>query len=155
MILPQKATMLTQHRGVRQFVKFGIVGVSSTVINFAVLNLMLAMTHHRYFSATVAFLVSVVNGYIWNKKWTFKEAQAKAVHTQFIQFLLVNLIGLGLDLLIIGLLSGPCETLLHHSYPHLSTDSVFKIATNLAQLVATAVIVFWNFFANRLWTFKH
>ena len=95
MSAPQKAVQLTQRRGVRQFVKFGIVGASSTVINFIVLNVMLNLTHHRFASATAAFLVSVVNGYVWNKRWTFKEAQAKAVHTQFAQFLLVNLVGSG------------------------------------------------------------
>ena len=26
---------------------------------------------------------------------------------------------------------------------------------NGALLAATAVVVFWNFFANRFWTFKH
>lgn len=150
-----KAVQLTQRRGVRQFVKFGIVGTSSTIISFVVLNIMLNLTHHRYISAAVAFLISVVNGYVWNKRWTFKEAQAKAVHTQFAQFLLVNLVGLGLDLLIIRLLCVPLEGRLHAAYPTLTPDQVFKLATNLAQVVATGVIVFWNFFANRFWTFKH
>lgn len=163
MSAPQKVASLAQRRGVRQFVKFGIVGASSTVINFLVLNVMLALTDHsgmspdarRYISATVAFLVSVVNGYVWNKRWTFREAQAKAVHAQFTQFLLVNLVGLLLDLLIIRVLSVPLEHRLLISYPALSADKAFKLATNIAQLVATAVIVFWNFFANRFWTFKH
>lgn len=138
---------LAQRPGVRQLVKFGIVGLSSTAVNFAVLNLMLIGFHqNRYIAVTVAFLISVVNGYIWNKLWTFKTAQAKAVHTQFIQFLLVNTVGLGLDLLIIKLISVPLE----HDF-HLNMVK----ATNLAQLVATGVAVFWNFFANRFWTFKH
>ncbi len=138
---------LHQRRGVRQLVKFALVGTTSTAINFAVLNLMLIALHQgRYPSVTVAFLVSVVNGYVWNKRWTFREAQAKAVHTQFSQFLLVNAVGFGLDLLIIRLISGPLETNLHLS---------MVIATNIAQLVATAVVVVWNFTANRLWTFKH
>ncbi len=138
---------LHQRRGVRQLVKFGIVGASSTVINFAVLNFMLIVLHQgKYASVVAAFLVSVVNGYIWNKRWTFREAQAKAVHTQFVQFLLVNLVGLGLNLLIIRLISGPLETEFRLS---------MVLATNVAELFATAVVVMWNFTANRLWTFKH
>ena len=148
--------ILTQRRGVRQFVKFGIVGASSTVINLLVLYLMLRLLHgHRYISATVAFLVSVVNGYVWNKRWTFKEAQTKAVHTQFTQFLLVNLVGLGLDLLIIALTSGPLEHELHALRLGWPADKIERVAVLASQLVATAVIVFWNFFANRFWTFKH
>lgn len=152
MIAPQKAAAFTQKRGFRQLIKFAIVGASSTAVNFAVLNFMLIVLHEsKYPSVTVAFLVSVVNGYIWNKRWTFKAAQAKAVHTQFTQFLLVNTVGLGLDLLIIKLLSVPLERYLHFPDPHLT----MVVATNMAQLVATGVAVFWNFFANRLWTFKH
>lgn len=144
---PNGKAALHQRRGVRQLVKFGIVGASSTAINFAVLNFMLIVLHQgKYPAVTVAFLVSVVNGYVWNKRWTFREAQAKAVHTQFGQFLLVNTIGFGLDLLIIRLLSVPLETDFRIS---------MVLATNLAQLVATAVVVVWNFTANRLWTFKH
>ncbi len=151
MIAPQTAALI-QKRGFRQLIKFAIVGASSTTVNFAVLNFMLIVLHEsKYPSVTVAFLVSVVNGYIWNKRWTFKAAQAKAVHTQFTQFLLVNTVGLGLDLLIIKLLSVPLERYLHFPDPHLT----MVVATNMAQLVATGVAVFWNFFANRLWTFKH
>ncbi len=141
-----------KRRGVRQFIKFGIVGASSTIINFAVLNFALIGLHFkdiangRYASATLAFLVSVVNGYVWNKRWTFKEAQAKAVHTQFTQFALVNLVGLALDLLLIRLISVPLETRFGFS---------LVVATNIAQLFATGIVVFWNFFANRFWTFKH
>ncbi len=152
MIAPQKAAAFIQKRGFRQLIKFAIVGASSTAVNFAVLNFMLIVFHEsKYPSVTVAFLVSVVNGYIWNKRWTFKAAQAKAVHTQFTQFLLVNTVGLGLDLLIIKLLSVPLERYLHFPDQHLT----MVVATNMAQLVATGVAVFWNFFANRLWTFKH
>jgi len=159
MIAPEKATplkSLAQRRGVRQLIKFGVVGASSTLVNFAVLNFMLIALHqNRYVSVTVAFLVSVVNGYVWNKRWTFKEAQAKAVHTQFTQFLLVNLVGLGLDLLFIRLISVPLEQELHALRPLMDPTKAMHLATNGAQLVATAAIVFWNFFANRLWTFKH
>ena len=170
MIAPQNETkndaqkaaslkQLTQRRGVRQFVKFGIVGASSTIINLVVLYLMLRLVHgqwyDRYIAATVAFLVSVGNGYYWNKRWTFKQAQAKAVHTQFTQFVLVNLVGLLLDLLIIRLLSIPIEQELHQLQAAWPPDKIERVAVLSAQLVATAVIVFWNFFANRFWTFKH
>ncbi len=149
---PKRQMPLAHRPGLRQLVKFGIVGASSTVVNFAVLNLMLVVLHQtKYPSVTVAFLVSVVNGYFWNRRWTFKAAPAKAAHTQFTQFLLVNTVGLGLDWLMIRLLSVPFERSLHLSNAHLS----MVIATNLAQLVATGVAVFWNFFANRFWTFKH
>jgi len=155
MIAPQTAVLI-QRRGFRQLIKFAIVGVSSTVINLLVLYLMLRLLHgHRYISTSVAFLVSVINGYHWNRTWTFKAAQAKALHTQFGQFFLVNLVGWGLDLLIIYLASTPIERQLHLLETAWSPAKIERVAVLAAQLVATALIVFWNFFANRLWTFKH
>ena len=159
MVVPDKPLPLTQKRGFRQLIKFAIVGASSTVINLAVLYVMLRLVHghwyDRYIDVTIAFLMSVVNGYHWNRRWTFKAAQAKAVHTQFTQFLLVNTVGLGLDLLVIWLLSVPFEHQIHLLQAAWPAPKVERVAVIAAQLVATGVTVFWNFFANRLWTFKH
>ena len=147
---------MTRRRGVRQFVKFALVGASSTVITYIVLYLALTLLHgHRYISAGIAFVVAVGNGYFWNKRWTFREAQAKAVHTQFTQFLLVNLVGLALTELIMFLIAAPVEHQLLHLRPFMEPDRVYRLATYIAQGIAIPLVVFWNFFANRLWTFKH
>ena len=159
MIVPPRAAQLVQQRGVRQLVKFGIVGASSTIINLVVLYVMLRLVHghwyDRYIDTTVAFLVSVVNGYYWNRRWTFRSAPARAVHTQFTQFVLINLVGLGLDWLFILLISSPLERELRLIESGWPPDKIERVAVLAAQLIATAVIVFWNFFANRHWTFKH
>ena len=155
MIAPQTAALI-QKRGFRQLIKFAIVGASSTIINLVVLYLMLRLLHgHRYISTSVAFVVSVINGYHWNRTWTFKAALVKAVHTQFAQFALVNLVGYALDLLVIYLASTPIERQIHLLEVAWSPAKTERIAVLAAQLIATALIVFWNFFANRLWTFKH
>ena len=147
---------LTRRRGVRQFVKFALVGASSTVITYIVLYLALTLLHgHRYISTAIAFVVAVGNGYFWNKRWTFREAQAKAVHTQFAQFLLVNLVGLALTELIIFLAAPPVEYQVQHLRPLMEAARVYRLATYIAQGIAIPIVVFWNFFANRLWTFKH
>jgi putative flippase GtrA len=31
----------------------------------------------------------------------------------------------------------------------------FDLAYNAAKMIATGVVLFWNFFINRLWTFGH
>lgn len=155
-VAPKESVRLTQRRGVRQLVKFAIVGASSTLITFVVLYLMLRLLHgHRYISTSVAFVISVVNGYYWNRRWTFKAALTRAVHTQFAQFFLINLVGLALDWLVIYLISSPLEHDIHQFQPAWPADKVERVAVLAAQLVATGAIVFWNFFANRHWTFKH
>ncbi len=150
---------LAQEPGVRQLVKFGIVGASGMVINLAVLYVMLRLVHghwyDRYLDVTVAFLVSVVNGYYWNRRWTFNSAPARAFHKQFTQFLLISTVALGLDLLVIWLLSVPFEHQIHALQAAWPAPKVERVAVIASQLVAAGVGGVWNFFANRFWTFKH
>ncbi len=173
MIAPQKATplnSLTQRRGVRQFVKFGIVGASSSVINFGLSNLF----HYKLDwplvpALTVAFFLSVLNGFFWNRHWTFKEARGKPAHTQSLQFLVVNIIGWILNTSIVvlivahfkshgnGLFGNPAEfqRIVTAMVTNTGKHEYGPLLFNGALLIATGVVVFWNFFANRKWTFKH
>jgi len=159
---------ITQRRGVRQFVKFGIVGASSSIINFGLSNLF----HYKLGwplipALTLAFFLSVLNGFFWNRRWTFKESRSKPVHTQSAQFLAVNIIGWLLNTSIVvlvvahfkghGLLGDPAEfhRILNAMLTNTGKHEYGPLLFNGALLAATAVVVFWNFFANRFWTFKH
>lgn len=170
MSVPQKAVQLTQRRGVRQFVKFGIVGVSSSIINFGLSNLLHYGLNLPVVPAlTIAFFVSVLNGFFWNRHWTFKEARGKPAHHQSLQFLLVNIVGWLLNTSIVVLIIAHFKSHGHGLFGDAQQfhDILAAVLTNSgkheygpllfngALLVATAVVVFWNFFANRRWTFKH
>src|SRR5579872_297934 len=72
---------LHERKSIRQFVKFCIVGASSTVISFTIFNMLLQKYDFPLVPAvTVAFLVSVINGFLWNRHWTFKEAKHQSAH---------------------------------------------------------------------------
>ena len=59
---------------VAQFVKFGIVGVSNTLLSFAVYTLLLKGFGVWYVAASgIGFSVGAVNGFLLNRRWTFKE----------------------------------------------------------------------------------
>lgn len=159
-----------KRRGVRQFIKFGIVGASSTVINFAVTNLLYRVAGFPLVpSLTIAFLLSALNGFIWNRRWTFREARGKAIHAQSAQFLLVGIIGWFLNTSIVVLIVAHftsqgggmfgSERQLHEIVlAILAGEGKQRYSfwlLNGALAVATGIVVFWNFFANRFWTFKH
>src|SRR5271169_6471720 len=56
-----------------QFVKFGIVGVSNTLITFAVYTLLLKVFGVWYLGASaIGFLAGAVNGFLLNRRWTFR-----------------------------------------------------------------------------------
>ena len=162
--------MLTQHRGLRQFVKFCIVGSSSFLVNLTCLNVLYYRAHvWLIVSLSIAFLVSLCNGFYWNRRWTFKESRSKAAHTQYLQFFAINLFAWFLNtsivILVIVHFAHPGSALLVNPGDFWTIFSAIisgkakttypPLLLNGAQLAATSVVVFWTFFANRFWTFKH
>ncbi len=137
-------TAQLHRKGVRQFIKFCIVGASSTLIDFAVANIAYYLLHVRPagLASVMGFCVAVFNGYFWNSRWTFRDRQRGAVPEEFLRFVAVNIVGALLNYTIVSalLLFDP-----HDPHP--------KWVFNGAKLLATGIVVFWNFFANKHWTF--
>ena|SRR3989344_622580 len=85
-----------------QFVKFGITGGLNALIYLGVLNLLISATGiaaGAYYSlfVSMAFIVAVINSYIWNKYWVFKASGSGAGGGEFVKFFLVNLVGFGIN----------------------------------------------------------
>jgi putative flippase GtrA len=120
----------------RQFVKFGIVGVSNTLLTLAVYTLLLKVFGVWYVAASAAgFLVGAVNGFLWNRRWTFREHVGDALTP--VRWFVVQGCGLLLDLALIYLF-----------VEHAGLDKL------LGQFCATAVVTVLTFFVNRAWTFR-
>ena len=57
--------------------KFGIVGVSNTLLAFAVYTVLLKVFGVWYLAASgIGFVVGAVNGFLLNRRWTFKSTSA-------------------------------------------------------------------------------
>jgi putative flippase GtrA len=146
---------------ITRFFKFATVGMLGTVIDFGTLNLLiLAFGFSKALANTCSFTVAVFNNFIWNRLWTFREARDRPVVPQLAQFFLVNVGGLLLNQAIFlsldawvlgeaGALAAPMAALaLNVGLNH------YELAYNLSKAVATIIVLFWNFGANRLWTFR-
>ena len=56
-----------------QFIKFGIVGVSNTLVSFAVYYIFIWIDPKLYLiGSTLGWVVSVANAFYWNNKYVFK-----------------------------------------------------------------------------------
>ncbi|MCC6442363.1 MAG: GtrA family protein [Armatimonadetes bacterium] len=147
----------------RQFTKFCIVGSSSMVIDLGLLFILVQLARHHYQAQiavdpnlgvfvipTVAkifsFAAAVTNGYYWNRRWTFARASRKRIRYQYTQFVLVNVVGMGINLLAMN----RSMVLLKHLSLGIPDNILYLPAT----ILAVAVSVFWNFFANKHWTFS-
>jgi putative flippase GtrA len=127
-----------------RFVKFAIVGLIGAVIDVSVLNVM-----HKVFdwpllwANTLSVSVAILSNFTWNRLWTFPESRARRKRHQLVQFTIVNAIGLGINnLIVVGL---------EAVFTHYIAD---PWDYNLAKFVAIGVVLFWNFGANRLWTYR-
>jgi len=142
------ATVLTLYTDNRRefvrFVKFGIVGAIGAVIDFFVLNLMHGVFGWPLLWAnTLSVSIAILSNFIWNRLWTFPESRSRRKREQLPQFALINIIGLGINNLIVVGLTAIFVDFIPDPWNY-----------NLAKAIAIGVVLFWNFGANRLWTYR-
>lgn len=133
----QKILDLFKHKSVRQFIKFGIVGLGGTLVDWVVYFILTRYFGTFYLIAkTISFVLAAVNNYIFNRIWTFK-SKDKNIAKEFLKFFVVSVVGLIFNLLIMKL-------------------AVVNLKLNdlIGLVLATSAVTLWNFFANKLWTFK-
>ncbi len=119
-----------------QFVKFGIVGVSNTLLTLVVYTLLLKVFGVWYLAASaIGFAVGATNGFLLNRRWTFREHVGDPLTP--VRWAIVQACGLAVN-----------EGLL---YLFVNDARIDKL---LAQVCATAVVTVSTFFANRAWTFR-
>jgi putative flippase GtrA len=136
--------------GVQQFIKFCIIGATSTVIDWSIFSYLSFSQHWSpNVAQLVSFSISVCNGYIWNSLWTFRGMGAGRRHEQFVKFLSVNVVGLLLTLTINN------SVFFLFTGHFLSKGDPDKLHTYIAKAVALVLVVFWNFIANKKWTFAN
>jgi putative flippase GtrA len=138
--LLDSVTSLAGRRGVRQFVKFGIVGASGFIVNLVVFTLLqrLDPLHnealHYNVLYSISFLAGGVSNYWLNRIWTFRST-GHAVR-EGAQFLTVSVIALAVGLIVSAVVA-----------PYLGHG-------HRTWFIATVAGIFVNFFVNKYWTFK-
>jgi putative flippase GtrA len=149
--------------GVRQLIKFCVVGTSSAVIDFGLFNLLSILKFSVILAITIPFFCAVANGFYWNRRWTFGAVQGD-VKAQYSKFVISNSIGWTLNvtamtsILVLAEHFGYLKTNLSISeiiHAIIVKESPFSLLVlNAAKVVATLCVMAWNFTAARLWTFK-
>lgn len=140
-----------------RFLRFAVVGVIGAVVDFGVMNLLVSVFGFEFLIAgTISFICAILSNFTWNRFWTYPDSRTKRIRHQLIQFTIVSVIGLAIRVPILALLEPPLTTLMESLASSLRVsllDPVF-LAHNLTLAVAVVVVMFWNFFANRYWTYS-
>lgn len=138
-----------------RFLRFAVVGMIGAVVDFGVMNLLTTVFHARLVVAgTISFISAVISNFLWNRFWTYPESRSKFILRQLLEFTIVSLIGLGIRVPILAVL----EPLMYRFFLLLPFRIPFfetkTISDNFTLAVAVVIVMFWNFFVNRYWTYN-
>lgn len=132
-----------------RFFKFLIVGTIGFVVDFGTLTLLKETTGLATVVAnTISFTLAVISNFTLNRYWTYPDSRSKSLVSQIGQFTVVSLIGLALNNVILVSLEPVFDQLIGS----LAMSAVRGYIP--AKMLATVVVLFWNFFINRYWTYS-
>jgi putative flippase GtrA len=120
-----------------RFVKFGFVGFSGLIVDFGITWICKEkLKINKYLANSIGFLFGVTNNYFLNRYFTFQNHNPN-IGNQFISFLVIAIIGFGLNTGFLYLLQKKTE-----------------INFYVCKVLVTLIVFFWNFGANSFYTFK-
>jgi len=133
----EKEILISYWKGLGHFIKFNVVGIMNTAVDFGVF-----MILNRYLgliyavSQVISYSCGMVNSYFLNKFWTFQKREGFTA-IEVTKFILVNLCSLGVSLLVLYIL-----------------QSKWSWEVLPSKVLATGFSVGVNFLGNKFWVFE-
>ena len=147
--------LITNRKEQKRFVKFGLVGAFGALIDFGVFNLLIHFIRFKPIHASIiSFICAVVSNFIFNRLWTYPDSRTKRFQRQFIQFLMVSMIGLGLRSLLFNPMENFFLSFAEKIIPETFVFTPAFFGYNFTLAILILIVMFWNFFANRFWTYN-
>ena len=137
-----------------RFVKFAIVGAIGSALDFGIMNFLTQLFNIRLvFAGTISFICAVINNFTGNRFWTYPESRSRPMLHQLGMFFVVNAAGIAIRIPILHFVEPPMANAFE-SMAHLSHVSSEFLAKNATLALAIGVVMLWNFFVNRYWTYN-
>jgi putative flippase GtrA len=151
---------------VERFLRFAFVGALGAVVDFGTLFILQATilppvdTTAVTIATTIAFIAAIISNFTWNRFWTYPDSRSRSMRRQMALFIFISVVGwLGRTLWIANSYEYLGQTLMPVVLNYLpnydpSAAGEAKLGSMIAQLIGVVVVMFWNFFANRYWTYN-
>ena len=119
---------------IAQIMKFGVVGVIATVIDFGVMNVLYyGLGLDILIANTAGFIISLIFNYLASMKYVFAHKEGMSRRREFVIFVVLSVIGLALnDGIVLALKSG------------------LGLEANIAKVCATALVMVYNFVTRKV-----
>lgn len=156
----------SKSKEVERFIKFLIVGTIGAAIDLGLTNFLMkfvfvveaGVVWPVLISGAVGFSAAVTSNFLWNRYWTYPDSRSRSLRRQLAQFFVVNAVGLGIRLLVLKVLYDPAVWLVEHFskdliHFELTANQQARIGANMVIILALFIVLFWNFFVNRYWTY--
>jgi putative flippase GtrA len=103
-------------------------------------------------AGTISFICAIVSNFIWNRYWTYPDSRSRPIANQLTMFSVVSVAGLAIRLPILHFLESPMRSIFQVlALPIFTPEFLGK---NFTLAVAIGVVMLWNFFVNRYWTYN-
>ena len=137
-----------------RFLKFATVGAIGSVIDILIMNLLTHLLNMRLvYAGTISLICAIISNFMLNRYWTYPDSRSRHFLHQLSMFFLVNLVGIVFRIPILHYVE-PVMADAFESMVHLSLDSAQIVAKNATLAFAIAIVMIWNFFINRYWTYN-
>lgn len=160
-----------------RFFKFAVVGAIGFAVDFGIFNLLLnpldllltpgAELHavllnlglapeqvirlSSTLAGVISFVAAIISNFLWNRYWTYPDSRSRSLRRQFAMFTVVSLAGILIRAPIIHFTHQPFTRLVRNVA--LLAPYARRAGDNLALVLAVIIVMFWNFFINRYWTY--
>ncbi len=146
--------ILAANKERNRFLKFATVGAIGSVLDILIMNLLTQLFKlPLVIAGTLSLICAIVSNFMLNRYWTYPDSRSRHFLHQLSMFSLVNLVGIAFRIPILHFVE-PVMVGAFEKMAHLSHASAEIIAKNATLAFAIGVVMIWNFFINRYWTYN-
>lgn len=134
---------------IEQILKFGVVGVIAFIVDYVITAIPPVLLNNNdliYVFKVIGFIVSCIVNYLLSVKYVFTDKKDMDKKKEFTVFVILSAIGLVINYLIIFV----CYSIIYKNSPYLMSLIPEKLVTTITTLIATAVVMVYNFISRKI-----